>query len=193
MSISEKLANFLLAYRNAEHSTIGEKPLVLFMGRPLRSRLDLLKPDLHRDISKKQSSQLKKRSPLRTFNVGQSVLARDYCQGKQKWQPGEVVSKTGPLTYTVQVSPRLIWRRHVDQLLDATTQHSTHNDTRSGAGCMDSSEEFSSFALDEPQVAMDTPAPETDSPTVSPRPVPDPEEERRYLDRTRHPPRRLDL
>lgn len=123
MSISEKLTNFLLSYRNAEHSTVGEKRSVLFMGRPLRSRLDLLKPGLHRDISKKQSSQLKKRSPLRTFNVGQSVLARDYRQGKQKWQPGEVVSKTGPLTYTVQVSPGLIWRRHVDQLLDATTRH----------------------------------------------------------------------
>lgn len=67
LSLSEKLANFLLSYRNTEHSTRGETPSVLFMGRSLRSRLDLLKPDLHRDVSKKQSSQIKKQSQLRTF------------------------------------------------------------------------------------------------------------------------------
>lgn len=110
MSISEKLANFLLSYCNTEHSTTGETPSVLFMGRSLRSHLDLLKPNLRRDVSKKQSSQIKKQSPLRTFEVGQSVLARDYRKGNQKWQPGKIVSKTGPQTYMVKVSPGLIWR-----------------------------------------------------------------------------------
>lgn len=45
MSISEKLANFLLSHRNTDHSTTGQAPAVLFMGRSLRSRLDFLKPD----------------------------------------------------------------------------------------------------------------------------------------------------
>ena len=45
-SLNIKLARFLLAYRNAPHSTTGEPPSQLFLGRRLRTRLDLLKPDL---------------------------------------------------------------------------------------------------------------------------------------------------
>lgn len=60
MSISEKLSNFLLFYRNTEHSTTGKTTSILFMGRSLGTHLDLLKQDLHRDASKKQSNPFKK-------------------------------------------------------------------------------------------------------------------------------------
>ena len=36
---------FLLAYRNTPHSTTGEAQSQLFLGRRLRTRLDLLKPE----------------------------------------------------------------------------------------------------------------------------------------------------
>ena len=36
------MAKFLLAYRNTAHSTTGEPPSMLFLGRPLRARLDLV-------------------------------------------------------------------------------------------------------------------------------------------------------
>ncbi|XP_062403781.1 uncharacterized protein K02A2.6-like [Sardina pilchardus] len=193
MSISEKLANFLLSYRNTDHSTTGQAPAVLFMGRSLRSRLDLLKPDLHRDMSKRLSGQMKKQSPpLRTFEVGQSVLARDYRQGKQRWESGEIVSKTGPLTYTVEVSPGLIWRTHVDQLLDSTTRHSNRVNTESGADGTNDTEVFPSFASDTPPATLDTPTSETVNPAMSPRPVPE-SPDRRYPDRVRLPPQRLDM
>ena len=42
-SVQTKLSNFLLAYRNAAHTTTGESPAKLFIGRTLPSRLDLLK------------------------------------------------------------------------------------------------------------------------------------------------------
>ena len=45
-----KLATFLLPYRNTPHLTTGEVPSQLFLGRGLRTRLDLLKPDLHMEI-----------------------------------------------------------------------------------------------------------------------------------------------
>ncbi|XP_015260649.1 PREDICTED: uncharacterized protein K02A2.6-like [Cyprinodon variegatus] len=97
LSISEKLANFLFSYLNTEHYTKGQTPSMLFMGRSLRSCLDLLKPDLHRDVSKKQSSLMKKQFPLRTFHEGQPVLARDYRHGNQKWQ-------TEPVTPPVMIN-----------------------------------------------------------------------------------------
>ena len=56
----------------------------------------------------------------RKFTVGQAVSVRDYC-GKQKWIPGIVKAQTGPVSYQVQVGSQMVWRRHVDQLLDADT------------------------------------------------------------------------
>lgn len=44
------------------------------------------------------------------------MLARNYSGGV-KWTPAVVVAKTGPVSYTVETSDHLIWRRHVDQLL----------------------------------------------------------------------------
>ena len=45
-TVHDKLAAFLLAYRNAPHSTTGESPATLFLGRSLKSRLDLAVLDL---------------------------------------------------------------------------------------------------------------------------------------------------
>lgn len=43
---------------NAEHATKNDIPAMLFMGCNLRSRLDLLKPDLQKGIGKKQCDQM---------------------------------------------------------------------------------------------------------------------------------------
>ena len=46
-SVKEKLAKFLIAYRNTPHSTTGESPAQLLLGRSKRTRLDLVKPSLN--------------------------------------------------------------------------------------------------------------------------------------------------
>ena len=53
---------------------------------------------------------------VRDFELGQEVLARDY-KG-EKWTPGKIATRTGPLMYTVDVGKQT-WRRHVDPILDA--------------------------------------------------------------------------
>ena len=45
-SVREKLAKLLFKYRITPHSSTGVAPAEFLMGRRLRSRLDLLKPDL---------------------------------------------------------------------------------------------------------------------------------------------------
>ena len=40
--LQTNMAKFLLAYRNTAHPTTGEPRSVLFLGRPLRTRLDLV-------------------------------------------------------------------------------------------------------------------------------------------------------
>jgi len=118
--VQKKLDQFLMAYRNATHSTTNRSPAQMFYGRSLRNRLDLLKPDVRRKVLDKQTEQGKVRNKvnLREMHVGQTVLARDY-RGSQKWTQAEVVSRDG-MHYTVRVAPGMLWRRHIDQLLSST-------------------------------------------------------------------------
>ena len=53
-SLNQKLARFMLAYRNA---TTGVSPAELFLKRALRTRLDLLRPSLRSRVESKQADQ----------------------------------------------------------------------------------------------------------------------------------------
>eukprot|EP00079_Xenopus_tropicalis_P035743 XP_017949514.1 PREDICTED: uncharacterized protein K02A2.6-like [Xenopus tropicalis] len=114
--LQHKLVRFLLSYRNAIHATTSCTPAMLFMGRNLRSRLDLLKPDLSRHVRNHQFNVREgERRTLRQLSVGQTVLARNY-RGPNKWLPAFVTAQRGPCSYTVRVADNLYWRRHIDQL-----------------------------------------------------------------------------
>ena len=118
-SLNSKLSRFLLAYRSTPNSTTGVSPAELFMKRPLRTRLDLLRPSLSSRVLSRQADQKRlhdAHSKSREFEVGQSVLVRNLREGP-KWLPGTIVEKTGPVSYRVEVSDQR-WRRHADQLLD---------------------------------------------------------------------------
>ena len=45
--LDKALCSFLLSYRTTPHSTTGETPSELFLGRKVCTRLDMLRPDLH--------------------------------------------------------------------------------------------------------------------------------------------------
>ena len=54
-SLAHSLENFLLTYRSTPHATTNRSPASLFLGRNIRTRFDLLKPDLRRQVSDKQA------------------------------------------------------------------------------------------------------------------------------------------
>ena len=56
-SVSQKLSDFLLSYRSIPHSTTNETPGKLFLGRNIRTRLDLLLPDIHKQVTNQQARQ----------------------------------------------------------------------------------------------------------------------------------------
>ncbi len=104
-SIQQRLDTFLLAYRNTPHATTKESPAMLFLHRRLRTRFDLLKPNVASVVEKAQGKLCQRRqvhAKERTFAVGDKVLVRDYRQGK-KWMPGMVSAKTCPVSYTIDV------------------------------------------------------------------------------------------
>ena len=113
-SLQVRLDKFLLAYRNAPHAFTGELPAVRFMGRQLRSRLDSVKPDNRRENKRLEKQMERGSQNLRSFREGDMVWVRDY-HGKDKWVPGTINKKCGPLTYQITVSKGL-WKRHIDQL-----------------------------------------------------------------------------
>ncbi|KAI2646044.1 hypothetical protein H4Q32_028458 [Labeo rohita] len=107
---------FVQSLKNAlPHATTNRTPAMLFLGRPLRSRLDLLKPNLKRTVQDKQLKQSQGGGKTRKLEVGDSVLARDY-RGDHKWMSARIKERTGPLSYTVEVAPDILWRQHIDQL-----------------------------------------------------------------------------
>ena len=116
-NIQHKLDNFLASYRNSPHMTTGETPAVLLYGRRLRTRLDLLRPGSI--VQDKQEAQVARRGKgrLKHFNVGQKVLVRNYSRSNpDKWIPGIICSKSGPVSYLVDIGNNIIWRRHLDQI-----------------------------------------------------------------------------
>ncbi|CAG2187289.1 unnamed protein product [Mytilus edulis] len=118
-TVSKKLAQFLLAYRNTKHSTTNETPAKLMIGRDLKTRMNLLRPNIENQVQTKQEEMCDRRKTYqREFNDGQSVVVRDY-RNKNKWTPGTISTKTGPVSYQVQIDPTTIWRRHADQIIDS--------------------------------------------------------------------------
>ena len=205
--LSIKLATFLLAYRNTPHSTTGEAPSQLFLGRRLRTRLDLLKPDLRLKISNRQIDQTvtKGGAVTREFSIGQTVIARNYT-GSTKWVPGIIRTQLGPLSYEVEVKPGLVWRRHTDQLRDTripvTPSSNPVTQTSELPIQVESREDPVSVASEQPAASnletdVPPPSPLADLAASSPpnlsEPVPEPVPVRRYPVRVRKPPARLDL
>lgn len=120
-TLQTKLAKFLASYRNTPHATTNESPAALMFGRPLRTQLDIMKPNRRNEVLNKQAKMLSG-GRERHLQTGQEVMVRDYRRGG-KWTRGTVHTQTGPRTYQVQVSPDIMWRRHINQM------HSTENST----------------------------------------------------------------
>ena len=80
MSDQDFLPKFLLSYRTTPHTTTNVTPSSLLMGRQLRIRLSLLKPNVSATVQDKQEAQKRPRANRqpRVFTVGSKVMARDY-------------------------------------------------------------------------------------------------------------------
>ncbi|KAM7312980.1 uncharacterized protein ISCGN_002903 [Ixodes scapularis] len=192
-SLEEALQHFLLTYRNTPHSTTGETPANLLMGRRLRSRLDVIKPTVEGKVIHKQFIQSKQRRTSREeICPGDNVLVRNY-RSSPRWLRGTVLKKNGPVSYQVQVTtPRgkFIWRRHLDQLLSQTRPTATPvpSDT-------DDAEGFLVFSPGEPSVPATVQEHGPQQPHTIPQRDPVPPtgrstSEGRYPSRERRPPDR---
>ena len=125
VSLQTKISRFLLTYRTAINNSTGELPSVLMLGRRLRTRLDLVKPA-------PKNYKMEQRAD-RIFEIGQTVMIRDYRPNQSKWVPGIITQKHGTLMYSVEVTTpagKAIWRRHADQLIAREEETTVETDNR---------------------------------------------------------------
>ena len=113
-----------MKYRITPHTTTGIPPSELLMGCRLRSRLDLLHPDLSGHVEERQWKQKQihdKAKPLRKFKEGDQVYAEDFSASDKKWIPGVVQKVTGPLSYHIQLHDGRVIQRHIDNVKSRST------------------------------------------------------------------------
>ena len=82
-SVQDKISCFLFSYHIMPQSTTGTSPAELLLGRPLRSRLHLLKPNLSQNVENKQEQQKlshDKSAVERIFVEGEKVFVRNYSK-----------------------------------------------------------------------------------------------------------------
>ena len=116
-NLLQALDRFLIGYRNSVHSTTKETPAKLMFGRNLKTRLDLLRPNLKKTVEKNQNNQIRNFGGRKTkeFIKDQKVFVRDY-RHKDKWDSAKVIKKLGSVVYEVELSSGLRSKRHIDQM-----------------------------------------------------------------------------
>lgn len=128
-TLNAKLNRFLLSYRTTPQSTTGMTPSELLFNRRLRTKLDLVKPEIRKRVVKKQLDQKvyhDQHSKYRKFALGDNVQVRNFLQGP-KWEPAEVTRQVGPLSYSVKFGDGKVSKRHVDHLRPRTYQSPASN------------------------------------------------------------------
>lgn len=207
MDINTKLSQFLFKYRLTPHTSTGQSPSQLLMGRQLRSRLDLVNPDLEARVKRAQIRQAEShdvRTKQRDIEVGDQVYVKNFGTGP-RWLAATVVEKRGSVSHTVQLEDGRVSQRHVDHLrrkYDPSADISEPAESELSPGIrqpvIPESQEVVAARVSEPMPQVETPANLSQERTADIKtPVPEvPVQEspvvRRSV-RTRKTPQRLDL
>ena len=99
--------------------TTNCSPALLMFHCELRTRFTLLQPHLAEKVRMKQMKQTEQHdqhTKSRSFQVEQHVMVHDFHPHSPKWIPGQIIHKSGPLTYVVRTQYGQEWKRHVDHI-----------------------------------------------------------------------------
>ncbi|KAL5517714.1 hypothetical protein EMCRGX_G003317 [Ephydatia muelleri] len=113
--LETRLARFFFQYRLIPHSTTGQPPAELLMGRHPRSHLDFLFPSGVQQSQERQKTNHDQHVQSKTFQVGDEVYVVNH-RGSPKWLPGVVVKLLGPLNLLVKIKGGQEARYHIDHV-----------------------------------------------------------------------------
>ena len=186
-TLTERLARILLNYRIIPHSTTGVTPSELMFGRLIKSKVDLVKPDLNTRVENKQFQQKSRHDQLshdRNFSVGEGIMYRNFSGNEDpKWKSGKILKCLGSLSFLIQGDDGSSQRRHIDHIVK-----------RNENTLVDSQDDFIPFCMGQ-EVVGEPPPPMDVRNRMDTRNVARPRNITRprspYPTRTRHPPNRL--
>uniref|UniRef100_A0A1I8GG86 Kazal-like domain-containing protein n=1 Tax=Macrostomum lignano TaxID=282301 RepID=A0A1I8GG86_9PLAT len=142
----------------------------LMMGRPLRTLLDLVRPDVSAAVTRRQEAQKlqhDRRARARSFEEGDDVVVRDFT-GQQKWLPASISRQTAPLSYECRLPDDRIVRRHADHVASAGVEPLTSGSTELP---INDELRYESAEAEVPPLLPPTPPPPTQPPTAPPPPT----------------------
>lgn len=96
-NIASKLEQILLQYRAAPHADTKVSPAELFLGRKVRTKLDLIFPRKN-----ERNDKINEDTKIREFAMGNRVACRNYT-GKYRWKFGRVIERRGRLHYKIKL------------------------------------------------------------------------------------------
>lgn len=121
-SVTAKVKRFLLRYRSSPHSTTGSSPAELFLGRPIRTVLELMHPSAARHVEKKQSCQKqyfdRSHTSNKYFCCDQDVWVKSHRDPSNKWIRGKLIMPKGSKTWLVDINNKR-YLAHMDQMRPA--------------------------------------------------------------------------
>ena len=88
----------------------------MFLGRQLKTVLDLLKPNTERRVLEKQKEKYDQHSSIRPFEVGDLVMVKTYRENRVTWLPGTISEKRGEVSFIIKMSDGYCRRCHIDQI-----------------------------------------------------------------------------
>ena len=112
-SLQSKVSKLLFTYRTLPHSVTGITPAELNMKRKMRTKFDLLYPNVNEKVRKYQSKMQDSGKPNtpRHFNVNDNV----YVLNDGKWLPGKVFDVNSSIVHVKLINGKLL-RRHIDHV-----------------------------------------------------------------------------
>nr|XP_046478620.1 uncharacterized protein K02A2.6-like [Neodiprion pinetum] len=115
----EAVDAFLFEYRSTQHCTTGETPAKLMLGRQIRTKFDLMRPDVKKHQEQAVHRQERNARGGRTtqFSRGERVWAKNFSRNEPPWTEATTEQRLGPVTYTVKLDSGGVVKRHVDQLV----------------------------------------------------------------------------
>ena len=164
-SLADRLSHILFYNHITPQTTTGLMPAELLQNRRLRSRLDLIKPDLQSHIGRKQYDQQRFSNILsrdRHFSTDEAVYVHNFAKG-EKWIAGKILKNIGEVSYEVILDDGRHFRRHVDHIRKRYDQEPTPG----GPIVCPSLFESSTTVPTDSSVALTTLSPSESSPNFS--------------------------
>ena len=118
-SLDDAINLFLFDYRSTVHCTTGRSPAWLMFKRELRTRFDLLKPDVLATVEQKQYDQKVSVDGKRKIdlNPGDNIFAKDFRVSSKGRSEGIIVKENSPSTFNVKFKYGTISKKHKNQLI----------------------------------------------------------------------------